>query len=66
MDDILLCQVKQSFKNISDDWLCSLLSQILSLSQFRLQITLVTYLCDYVAISIASKYLKASEDIGVI
>ncbi len=66
MNYILFCQVKQPFKNVSDDRLGCLLSQMTPFSKFRLQISLITELSYDVAISIAGKYFKASQNVGVI
>lgn len=66
MDDILFCQIKQPFKNVSDDRLCGLLCEMMSLSQFRLQISLIAKFCNNVAIAIAGKNLETSEDVGMI
>lgn len=66
MNYILLCQVKQAFKNVSDDRLRCLLGQMTPLPEFRLQITLIAQLSYDVAISIAGKYFKASQNVGMV
>lgn len=60
MDDILFGQVKETFKNIPNDGLCSLLGQVMSFPEFRLQIAFITKLGYDVTIAITGEYLEAA------
>ena len=66
MNNILLCQIQETFKNVSNDWLSSFFCKVLSSSQFGLQITFITELSDNIAISIAGEYFVAPENVGMI
>ncbi len=66
MNDILLCQVQESFENISNDWFCSFLCKELSVSEFTFEITLVTQFGNDITVSITSEYLETPKNVGMI
>lgn len=66
MNDIFWFKVLKSFVDISNNIVQFPLFQFLLLFNFVLQISFVTQLCDDVAVSIAGKYLKTAQNVGVI
>lgn len=66
MDDILFGKVRQSGEDIFDEGLCGFLCEVMSFSEFGLEIALVTEFGDNVTISIAGEYFETSKDVWMV
>lgn len=65
MDNVLFCEVIQSFKDILDDGFSPILIEISFLPESGLEVSLITEFGDDVAIPVAGEDLIAFEDVGV-
>jgi hypothetical protein len=66
VDNIFLCQVIQSLKDVFDDGFSFIFIKISIFPESRLQITLITELCDDIAVPVASENFVTFKNIGVV
>lgn len=66
MNDIFLCEIIETFKDIFDDWFCFILIKISLFPESWLKVAFIAQLCNYIAVPVASEYLMAFQHIRVI